>query len=103
MFSFFWRKGKTEEQQGVQTLAVTEGLVALYAEELLLDQFEFLNDYQQLVLQENKKSEDEHVQDANQTSPKSACRPHRKYLGLNRYQNRYWEWEPPEIDEGLTF
>lgn len=29
---------------GVQTLAVTEGLT-LYAKELFLDQFEFLNDY----------------------------------------------------------
>jgi hypothetical protein len=62
---FFLGEEKTEEQQGVQTLAVTEGLVALYAEELLLDQFEFLNDYRQLVLQENKKLEDERVQDVN--------------------------------------
>jgi hypothetical protein len=40
--------------------------LALYAKELLLDLFEFLNYHRQLVLQENKELEDEHVQDVNQ-------------------------------------
>ena len=39
----------------------SKGLAALWAIELSLDLFEFLNDHWQLVLQENKESEDERV------------------------------------------
>ena len=44
----FYRKGKANPKNKVfkiQALPVTEGLVALYAKDLLLDQFEFLNDH----------------------------------------------------------
>ena len=86
------------KEQGVPTLSMpmTEGLVALYTEELLLDQFEFLNDHWQFVLQENKPKRQS-------TSPRSIFWLHRKHLALNRYQHicRYWEWEP-KIDEELT-
>ena len=52
-----------------------EGLVALYAKELLLDQFEFLNDHRQLVLQKNKELEDERVEDANRPHPNKHADP----------------------------
>ena len=41
----------------------------LYARELLPDRFESVNDYRQLLLQENKESEDKRAQDANHTRP----------------------------------
>ena len=47
----------------------------LYAKDLLPDQFEFLNDHRQLLLQENKKSEDKRSQDANQTHPNQPANP----------------------------
>jgi hypothetical protein len=67
------RKSKSEEQ--AQTLAVRDGLMTLYAKELLPDQFEFLNNHRQLLLQENKESEDKRAQDANQTHPNQHADP----------------------------
>jgi hypothetical protein len=61
----FWRKEKAKPR--FKKLAVTEGLVALYAEKLLLDLSQLLNDLGQVVL--NKKSKDEHAQNTNQSHP----------------------------------
>ena len=49
----------------------------LYAKDILPDQFEFLNDHRQLLLQleENKESEDKCAQYANQTHPNQPADP----------------------------
>lgn len=49
--------------------------MALYAKEFLLDLFKFFNDHRQLVLQENKESEDERVEDANEPHPNQHSDP----------------------------
>ena len=69
---FFWAKGNRRARS---SNSGDEGPVALYAKELLLDQFEFLNDHRQLVLQENKELEDEREEDANRPHPNKHADP----------------------------
>ena len=68
---FLLWKSKSEEQ-GAQTLVMRDKLMTLYAKEFLL---EFLNKDQQLLLQENKESEDKRAKDVNQTHPNQHADP----------------------------
>ena len=80
-------ESKGKKQIRIQTQM---DLCALYAKKFL---FEFLNDHRNLVLQENKESEDKRVNESNQHSPKWTFRPHEKQLGLKKmYRNMYLQW-----------
>ena len=86
-------ESKGKKRIRIQTLAVIDGFVVLYAKKFLFDYFEFLNDHRKLLLQENKESEDKRVNESNQHSPKWTFRPHGKQLGLKKmYRNMYLQW-----------